>query len=72
VPIYCGEFGAYKPYSDPAMRVAWLHDTRTALEEQGIGWAVWDYQSTFGVVTKESGKAMPIPAVATALGLQSQ
>jgi endoglucanase len=72
VPIYCGEFGAYKPYSDPAMRVAWLHDTRTALEEQGIGWAVWDYQSTFGVVTKESRKAMPIPAVATALGLQSQ
>jgi endoglucanase len=72
VPVYCGEFGVYQAFADPAMRAAWLHDTRTALEAQGIGWAVWDYQSTFGVVTKESRKAMPIPAVATALGLQSQ
>ena len=69
VPVYCGEFGVYQAFADPAMRAAWLHDTRTALEEQGIGWAVWDYQGSFAVVTKTNGKAVPIPAVATALGL---
>ena len=72
VPVYCGEFGVYLPFADPAMRAAWLHDTRTALEEQGIGWAVWDYQGTFAVVTKTNGQAVPIPAVAAALGLRPQ
>jgi aryl-phospho-beta-D-glucosidase BglC (GH1 family) len=72
VPVYCGEFGVYQPYVDPAMRAAWLRDTRTALEDQGIGWAVWDYQGSFAVVTKTDGKAAPIPAIAEALGLHSQ
>jgi hypothetical protein len=72
VPVYCGEFGVHEPYADPAMRAAWLRDTRTALEEQGIGWAVWDYQGSFAVVTKTEGKAAPIPAIAEALGLHPQ
>lgn len=72
VPVYCGEFGVYQAFADPAMRAAWLHDTRAALEEQGIGWAVWDYQGSFAVVTKTDGKAAPIPAIAEALGLHSQ
>jgi endoglucanase len=72
VPVYCGEFGVHQPYVDPAMRAAWLRDTRTALEDQGIGWAVWDYQGSFAVVTKTDGKAAPIPAIAEALGLHSQ
>jgi aryl-phospho-beta-D-glucosidase BglC (GH1 family) len=72
VPLYCGEFGAYEKASEPAMRAAWLHDTRTALEEQGIGWAVWDYQGGFAVVTKTDGKATPNTAVASALGLRAQ
>jgi endoglucanase len=72
VPVYCGEFGVHEPYADPAMRAAWLRDTRTALEEQGIGWAVWDYQGSFAVVTKRDGKAEPIPGIADALGLHAQ
>jgi endoglucanase len=72
VPVYCGEFGVYQAFADPAMRVAWLRDTRTALEEQGIGWAVWDYQGSFAVVAKTDGNAAPIPAIATALGLHPQ
>jgi endoglucanase len=72
VLVYCGEFGVYQPFADPAMRAAWLRDTRAALEEQGIGWAVWDYQGSFAVVTKENGKATPIPAIAEALGLHPQ
>lgn len=72
VPVYCGEFGVYQSYADPAMRAAWLRDTRTALEEQGIGWAVWDYQGSFAVVTKTNNNASPIPAIAEALGLHPQ
>jgi aryl-phospho-beta-D-glucosidase BglC (GH1 family) len=72
VPVYCGEFGVYQAFADLAMRAAWLRDTRTALEEQGVGWAVWDYQGSFAVVAKTNGKSVPIPAVATALGLQPQ
>jgi aryl-phospho-beta-D-glucosidase BglC (GH1 family) len=72
VPVYCGEFGVYQAFADSAMRAAWLRDTRTALEEEGIGWAVWDYQGSFAVVSKTDGKATPIPAVATALGLHPQ
>jgi endoglucanase len=72
VPVYCGEFGVYETFADPAMRAAWLRDTRTALEAEGIGWAVWDYQGSFAVVAKTNGKSVPIPAVATALGLQPQ
>jgi endoglucanase len=72
VPVYCGEFGVYKPYADPAMRAAWLHDTRTALEQYGIGWAVWDYQGSFAVVDKVNGSATPDPAIAAALGLPSK
>jgi hypothetical protein len=33
-------------------RAAWLHDVRTALEHNGIGWAIRDYSGSFGVVTK--------------------
>jgi endoglucanase len=72
VPVYCGEFGVYQAFADPMMRAAWLRDTRTALEAQGIGWAVWDYQGSFAVVAKTNGKPVPIPAVVTALGLQPQ
>lgn len=72
VPVYCGEFGVHQPYADAAMRAAWLHDTRMALEEQGIGWAVWDYQGSFAVVKKRDGKAAPIPGIAEALGLHPQ
>ena len=40
VPVYCGEFGVYKNYSDPKMRVAWIRDTRTALERHHPEWAM--------------------------------
>ncbi len=69
VPVYCGEFGVYKMYADPAMRAAWLRDTRTALEHYGIGWAVWDYQGSFAVIETKDGQKAPDPAVAIALGL---
>jgi endoglucanase len=69
VPVYCGEFGAHRPYVEPAARERWLHDMRVALESEKIGWAMWDYQTDFGVVTKADGKTTPDEGVLKALGL---
>jgi endoglucanase len=70
VPLVCNEFGAYREYADPRDRAAWLHDVRTALEQNRIGWAMWDYSGSFGVVTKKDGKAVADDGVLKALGLK--
>lgn len=69
VPVYCGEFGVFRNFSPPAARAQWLHDMRIALEKNHIGWAMWDYQGGFGVVTKANGTTTPDPDVLNALGL---
>ncbi len=69
VPVICNEFGVYRNYADPKDRAAWSRDVRTALEKRGIGWAMWDYSSTFGLVTKDAnGGAMLDPSMLQALG----
>jgi endoglucanase len=70
VPLVCNEFGAYREYADPADRDAWLHDVRIALEHNGIGWTMWDYSGSFGVVTKKDGKAVADDGALKALGLK--
>jgi endoglucanase len=70
VPLVCNEFGVYRDSADPQDRVAWLHDVRTALERNGIGWAMWDYSGSFGVVTKKDGKAVADDGVLRALGMK--
>ncbi len=73
VPVYCGEFGVLRKNADPAMRAAWIHDMRAALEANGIGWAMWDYSGGFGVVEKtDGGAATPDPLIVRALGLHPQ
>ena len=70
VPLICNEFGAYREHTDPQSRMNWIRDVRTALEADGIGWAMWDYRGGFGVVFKEDGQvAKPDPATVEALGL---
>ncbi len=70
VPLICNEFGAYREHSDPADRMRWIHDVRTALEAEGIGWAMWDYRGGFGVVYKQDGHPARVDdKVAAALGL---
>ncbi len=69
VPVYCGEFGVFRNYSPPAARAQWLHDMRVALEKNHIGWAMWDYQESFGVVHKQNGVTTPDADIVTALGL---
>jgi endoglucanase len=69
VPVICNEFGVYRKYADPKDRAAWITDVRAALEKRNIGWAMWDYSGTFGLVTKENGKAAaPDAAIVRALG----
>ncbi|MGC2636680.1 MAG: glycoside hydrolase family 5 protein [Acidobacteriaceae bacterium] len=71
VPVYCGEFGVHRPYAPPAARAQWLHDMTVSLEKNHIGWAMWDYQGNFGVVTKENGVTTPDAEVLQALGLHA-
>src|SRR5271167_1780304 len=70
VPLVCNEFGVYREYADPEDRAAWLHDVRTALEHDGIGWTMWDYSGSFGVVTKKDGRVVADEVALKALGLK--
>jgi aryl-phospho-beta-D-glucosidase BglC (GH1 family) len=71
VPLICNEFGAYREHTDPRSRMNWIRDVRTALEADGIGWAMWDYRGNFGVVWKEDGQPARVDEeVVEALGLK--
>jgi endoglucanase len=73
VPVICNEFGAFRQFTDATSRNAWIHDVRTALEGDHIGWAMWDYRGNFGVVLKkDGGAAQADPATVEALGLKKQ
>jgi aryl-phospho-beta-D-glucosidase BglC (GH1 family) len=71
VPVWCGEFGAYRLYSNPAMRAQWIRDVRTALERDNIGWAMWEYRGGFGVVIKSGNAATFDVKILDALGLHA-
>jgi aryl-phospho-beta-D-glucosidase BglC (GH1 family) len=71
VPVYVGEFGVHRPYVDSAARARWLRDMRVAMEKHHLGWAMWDYQDNFGVVTKKDGKTTVDTSVIEALGLSA-
>jgi aryl-phospho-beta-D-glucosidase BglC (GH1 family) len=70
VPVVCNEFGVYRAYAEPHDREAWIHDVRTALEQHGMGWTMWDYSGSFGVVTKKDGRSVPDEGTLRALGLK--
>ncbi len=73
VPLICNEFGAFREHTDPVSRTNWIRDVRTALEADGIGWAMWDYRGGFGVVTKQDGQPAQVDdAVVKALGLNEK
>ncbi len=75
VPLLCGEFGVYKRVAPPAARDRWIHDVRSVLEENHIGWAMWDYDAGFGIVSyaypaQRSGRILDEQTL-RALGLPS-
>src|SRR5262249_51492022 len=68
--VVCNEFGVYRNFADPRDRAAWIRDVRIALERHGIGWDMWDYSGSFGIVAKSNGKTTLDESVARALGLK--
>ena len=69
VPLICNEFGVFRTFSDPQDRARWITDVRTSLERHNIGWAMWDYSGSFGVVTNRDTKAKLDEVTVKALGL---
>lgn len=52
LPLYCGEFGVYKPAPrDAALR--WYDDMITVLETHDIAWANWCYKGSFGIFRED-------------------
>jgi endoglucanase len=72
VPLICNEFGAYRDTANPASRARWISDVRSALEENHIGWAMWDYRGNFGVVERTDTQVTPDAAILRALGLNAE
>lgn len=76
VPLTCNEFGVYRKNSDPQDRARWLHDVRTTLEHDGIGWNMWDFGGRdngtgFGVVNgPKEGPNTPDTLTLDGLGLR--
>jgi endoglucanase len=70
VPLICNEFGVYRNFSDPQDRAAWIKDVRASLERHNLGWAMWDYSGSFGVVTNRETKARLDDVTVRALGLK--
>ncbi len=67
VPLYLGEFGAYRAHSIPGDAEQWMNDVRVAAEENEIPWATWSYKGAFEI---QSGGVFH-PTVMTALGLKT-
>jgi endoglucanase len=73
VPLISNEFGVYRAVADPVSRTSWIRDVRTALEADGIGWAMWDFHGGFGVAVRDKdGKSVADPQTVEALGLATK
>jgi len=70
VPLICNEFGVYRPFAHPQDRAAWIKDVRSSLDRHNIGWAMWDYSGSFGVVTNREAKRTLDEVTVRALGLK--
>ncbi len=53
-PLFLGEFGAYEK-ADMASREAYTRVVRDEAEKRGIGWAYWEFASSFGVYSPKTG-----------------
>jgi hypothetical protein len=72
VPLWCGEFGVFREYAPAPDRARWIGDMRKTLEKDGIGWDMWDYQASFGLVTKKDGTTTVDQSLVGALGLKGE
>ncbi|RMG76955.1 MAG: hypothetical protein D6711_02750 [Chloroflexi bacterium] len=68
--LICNEFGVHRPNAPIADRAQWTEDVRTAFEANNIGWAMWDYDNNFGLVTRDANNRPLLNSLlARALGL---
>ncbi len=58
IEIHIGEFGVYLP-ADAISKQHWISAVKGNAERRGWGWAVWDYQDSFGV-RDAKGEGTPI------------
>lgn len=77
IRVWIGEFG-YVLWAAPVCcsdelqpipinsRAAWIKDVRTAAEQNGIGWCMWDFDN---LVDKRKGAYTVLPEVMSALGI---
>ena len=57
-PMHVGEFGCYIG-ADPASRARFYAEFRQALDEFGLGWAMWDWKAGFRYWDDGSGQPAP-------------
>ena len=65
--VIVNEFGAYYTAQNNG-KTQYLKDMREALEANGIGWCVWEYDKGFGIVTKTGSTISFNAGVKDALG----
>jgi hypothetical protein len=52
LPVYCGELGVYKWGTPEVDRRHWYHDLTQLLQQNEIGYALWEYRSGFAIFDK--------------------
>jgi endoglucanase len=57
-PVHVGEFGCYTQ-ADSASRARFYAEFRKALDEAGMGWALWDWKAGFRYWDEKSGQPAP-------------
>ena len=57
-PVHFGEFGSYTK-ADPVSRANFYAAFRQALDEQRIGWCIWDWSAGFRYWDKTKNRPMP-------------
>jgi endoglucanase len=53
--VYVGEFGVFEA-ADPQSKKNWLGTIVRNCESRGWGWAVWEYEGSFGVRNEKTGE----------------
>ena len=54
-PLHLGEFGAYEA-ADMKSRATYARLVRDEAERRGIGWAYWEFASSFGIYSPKTGE----------------
>jgi aryl-phospho-beta-D-glucosidase BglC (GH1 family) len=53
--LICNEFGSYMTYAPRQSRLNLINDVRSLLEENNIGWAMWEMDEGFGFINYSNG-----------------